>query len=128
MSQAIRDFEKSYLSTNDLSASTNLYCIVKVDTGADQSIVLAAASTDPIVGVLQNLPKAAKAAVVRHAGSSKVYAGGTITRGDRVTSDSSGHCITTTSNKDVQLGIALSSAVSGDIVEVLLGAFSKQSF
>lgn len=128
MSQAIRDFEKSYVSTNDLSATTNLYCIVKVDVSNDQSIVLAAASTDPIVGVLQNLPKAKAAALVRHAGTTKVYAGGTITRGDTVTSDSSGHAVTTTVNKDRQLGIALSSAVSGDIVEILLGGFAKDSF
>jgi Uncharacterized conserved protein (DUF2190) len=127
MSQAIRDFEKSYLSTNDLSAAANLYCIVKMDTAADQSVVLAAAATDPIVGVLQNLPKAGKAAVVRHAGTTKVFAGGTITRGDMVTSDASGHAITTTTNKDRMLGIALSSAVASDIVEVLLGGFSKQS-
>ena len=126
MSQAIRDFERSFLSTNDLS--TKQYYIVKVDTSADVSVVLAAAGTDPIVGVLQNKPKAGIAAVVRWGGSTKVIAGGTITRGDRVTSDSNGKAITTTTNKDVQLGIALQSAVSGDIFEVALSSFGKQSF
>lgn len=127
MSQAIRDFEKSFLSTADLSAAE--YVIVKVDVSNDQSVVIAASNTDPIIGVLQNKPKAGKAAVVRWGGSSKVIAGGTITRGDIVTSDSSGHAITTTTNKDVMLGRALSSAVSGDIVEIaLVGLGTKQSF
>jgi len=125
MSQAIRDFEKSFIATAALATE---FVIVKVDVSNDQSVVIAAASTDPIVGVLQNKPAAGAAALVRWLGSTKVIAGGTITRGDRVTSDGSGHAVTTTTNKDVQLGIALSSAVSGDIVEVQLGAFGKQSF
>lgn len=114
------------LSTGDLSAAE--YVIVKVDVSNDQSVVIAAASTDPIMGVLQNKPKAGEAAVVRWGGSSKVLAGGTITRGDRVTSDGSGHAVTTTTNKDVVLGLALSSAVSGDVVEVALSHPGKESF
>lgn len=126
MSQSVRDFEVSLASTNDLS--TKQFYIVKADTANDHSVVLAAAGTDPIVGVLQNKPKAASAALVRFIGTTKVIAGGTITRGDRVTSDANGKAVTTTTNKDVQLGVALVSAVSGDILEVMLGAFSKQSF
>ena len=126
MAQSIRDFEKSFVSTNDLSAKQ--YYIVAVDTSNDQSVVLAAAATDPIVGVLQNKPKALQAGLVRFIGTSKVIAGGTITRGDKVTSDSNGKAITTTTNKDTLVGVALSSAVSGDIVEILLNVGSKQSF
>ena len=125
MSQAIRDFEKSFSSTNDLSAKQ--YYIVAVDTSNDNSVILGAASTNPIIGVLQNKPKAGAAALVRWAGSSKVVAGGTITRGDRVTTDSTGKAITTTTNKDVVLGIALSSAVVGDVVEVFLNPGIPQS-
>lgn len=122
----MRDFEKSFVSTNDLSAAE--FLIVKQDASNDNSVVAAAASTDPILGVLQNKPKALESAVVRWGGSSKVIAGGTITRGDRVTSDGSGHAVTTTTNKDVVLGIALQSAVAADIFEVALSHFSKESF
>lgn len=118
MSTAIRDFEKSFTSTNDLSAKQ--YYIVAVDTSNDESVVLAAAGTDPVVGVLQNKPKAAAAALVRFIGTSKVIAGGSITRGDKVTSDSNGKAVTTTSANDQVLGRALSSAATGDLVEVLL--------
>lgn len=126
MSQAIRDFEISLTSTNDLS--TKQYYIAKVDVSNDHSIVLAAAGTDPIVGVIQNKPKAAQAALIRMLGTTKVIAGGTVTRGDRVTSDSNGKAITTVVNKDAALGIALVSAVAGDIFEIMLAPTSKQSF
>lgn len=118
MAQSVRDFEKSYTSTNDLSAAE--FIIVAVDLSNDNSIVAAAASTDPIVGVLQNKPKAGVAAVVRMGGTSKVIAGGTITRGDWVTSDASGHAVTTTTNNAQVIGRALMSAVSGDILEVMM--------
>ncbi len=121
----IRAFEKSFLSTNDLSAAANQYTIVKADVSNDESIVLAAAATDPIVGILVNLPKAGKAANVQWLGSCKVLAGGTITRGDKVTANSSGAAITTTSSGNTVVGIALQSAVSGDLFEVLLTPGAK---
>lgn len=118
MSQAIRDFEKSFVSTNDLSLKQ--FYIVAQDTSNDESIVLAAAATDPILGVLQNKPAAGKAALVRFLATSKVIAGGTITRGDLVTSDGNGKAVTTTTDHQVILGRALQSAVAGDIFEVML--------
>ena len=119
MSQSVRDFNISLTSTNDLSAGTE-FLVMKVDTANDHSVVTATASTDPIVGILQNKPKAGAAADLRFVGTSKVQAGGTITRGDRVTATTGGKVITTTSNKDVCVGIALASAVSGDVVEIML--------
>jgi hypothetical protein len=119
MSQRVRDFEKSFTSTNDLS--TKQYYIVAADTSNDESIILAAAATDPVLGVLQNKPKATHPALVAFLGTSKVVAGGTITRGDRVTANASGQAITTTTTGHSVLGRALVSAVSGDIFEVQLG-------
>ena len=121
MATAIRDFEKSFLSTNDLSAAE--FLIVAQDTSNDGSVVAAASATDPILGVLQNKPKAGESAVVRWGGSTKVIAGGTVTRGAWVTSDSSGHAVSTTTAGNVLLGRALQSAVSGDIFEVALSTF-----
>jgi Uncharacterized conserved protein (DUF2190) len=118
MSQEVMGFEKSNVSTNDLSAKQ--YYIVAVDTSNDSAVVLAAAATDPIVGVLRNKPKAGAAAVYRFLGTSKVIAGGTITRGDFITSDANGKAITTTTASNATLGIALQSAVAGDIFEVQL--------
>ena len=118
MSQSVRDFEKSYISTNDLSAAQ--FLIVASDTSNDLAIVKAAAATDPIVGVLQSKPKAGAAAVVRHIGTTKVVCGGTITRGDKVTSDGNGKAVTTTTSGNQVVGRALQSGVSGDVIEILL--------
>lgn len=125
MSQTVRDFEKSWTSTNDLSLKQ--FYIVKVDPSNDNSVVLAAAGTDKIVGVLQNKPKATSAALVRFLGTTKVIAGGTIARGDRVTSDASGKAITTITNKDVAVGVACQSAVAGDILEIQILGFTPMS-
>lgn len=120
MSVAIRDFEKSFVSTNDLSAAE--FLIVAMDASNDGSVVAAASATDAILGVLQNKPKATEPAVVRMTGTTKVIAGGTITRGNWVTSDASGHAVATTTAGNVLLGRALQSGVSGDIIEVQLAA------
>lgn len=122
MSQYIRDFSKSFTATAALATA---YVIVKADVSNDQSVVLAIAATDPVVGILQNKPAIGAQALVQWLGSSKVVAGGTITRGDRVTSNSSGQAITTTSAGNSVVGIALSSAASGDIVEILLTPGAK---
>ena len=82
MAQSIRDFERSFLSTSDLSATEHL--IVAVDMVNANSVVLAVLATDPVCGVLQNKPKAGQAAVVRFIGTSKVVAGGVIAAGDLV--------------------------------------------
>lgn len=123
MSQAIRDFEKSEITAADLSADE--FLIVKADTGNSGQIALATAATDPIVGVLQNKPKAGATGLYRMSGTTKVKAGGTVTVGDRVTTNGSGQAITTTTAGNSLLGIALESAVSGDVFEVQLtiGAF-----
>lgn len=123
MTQFVRDFQKTFNSTNDLSALE--YLIVKEDVSNDNAVVAASAATDPVVGILQNKPKANQGALVQWLGSSKVQAGGTITAGDRVTANSSGKAITTTSSGNSVVGIALQSAVSGDIFEVLLTPGAK---
>ena len=126
MSQAIRDFEKSFV-TGSADLITKQYYAVKQDT--DGTLVLAAASTDKIVGVLQNKPKIGAAALVRWLGSTKMVAGGVITVGAWVTSDSNGKAVATTTNKDVVIGKFLGSAscASGDIIEVQLQLFTLSS-
>jgi hypothetical protein len=128
--------QATFLSTNDLSGVTaglhganlgaaNLtgqYSYVKVDASNANQIVLASAATDHIIGVVMNAPAANDNAVVRLRNASGTYpvvAGGTITRGDWVTSDANGNAITTTTSGNEICGVAKSSASSGDIVEVI---------
>lgn len=74
----------------------------------------------PADGVLQTKPSAAgDIGTVAISGVSKVSAGGTIAAGDYVMSDADGDAVVATSGSAVA-GIALASAVSGDIIPVLL--------
>lgn len=114
MSQSVKDLEITRAAGADLSAKR--YYIVKLDTAG--AIVLAAAATQNIVGVLQNKPQSGEAGIYRFGGTTKVIAGGTIAIGDWVTSDSAGKAVATTTDGDITIGRALESAVSGDIFEV----------
>lgn len=123
MSQDVRDFEKSFNSTNDLSAVP--FTVVGADTSNDSAVVAATSATAAVVGVLRNKPKAGQAALVRMSGTSKVTAGGTIAAGDRVTPTTGGKVITTTSAGNTVVGIALAAAVTGDIFEIMLTPGAK---
>ena len=123
MSQSVRDFERSF-TCGATSLATKQFYIVKQHT--DGTMILAAAATDKIVGVLQNKPAVDQAALVRFLGTTKVVAGGTISVGAWVTADSNGKAVATTTDKDVVLGkyLGTASAASGDIIEIQLGIFT----
>lgn len=123
MSQSVRDFEKSFVC-GSASLAAKQFFIVKQDT--DGTMILAAASTDKIVGVLQNKPAVGQAALVRLLGTTKVVAGGSIGVGAWVTSDGNGKAVATTSDHDVVLGkyLGSASAASGDVIEVQLHIFT----
>lgn len=116
---------KNFKSNADLSAKQ--YYIVKLT--ADDTVDLAAAATDIIVGVLYNKPKAptngkydnAQVRLASAAGTTRVVAGGTINRGDFITSDANGKAVATTTTGDNVIGRALQSAVAGDIFEFMNG-------
>lgn len=127
MSQAIRDFAKTYKAGADLSDSQ--FHFVKLDDNGD--VVLATDATDEIIGVLQNKPEEGEPALVRMLGTSKVKAGGTIGVGAYVTAgaDEDGRAQSTTSAGDVVRGIHVgtASADDGDIVEIQLTYFHHKA-
>lgn len=111
---------RSFKAAADLSAKQ--FHIVKV-TAAD-TVGLASAATDKIIGTIVGKPAAAAGAAVEvdlrsGGGTSKVIAGDTITAGDLLTANSDGEAITTTTTGNVLLGQALYDAVAGDIVEYM---------
>ena len=78
-------------------------------------------AADLPIGVLQNKPAAAgRAAEIRSQGITKWEAGGTISAGDKVGTDSVGRAVTKSANNAIYIGIALESAVVGDVFSVLL--------
>jgi hypothetical protein len=92
------------------------FLAVKLSTAADRTVLLAATQGLQIMGVLQNKPKLGQAADVVLAGVSKLFAGGTVTRGDKLMIDGSGRFITWTSGSGyAQVGQAYESAVVGQV-------------
>ena len=116
MSQSVYGPIKSFKTATDLSAKQ--YFIVKLS--AAQTVALASAATDILIGVLRNEPESGQAAevhMINGGASAKVKAGGTISAGDMITSDSAGKAVATTTTGNYVLGMALEAAVDGDVFE-----------
>ena len=121
MSQSIKDFERTGVAGEDLSAAR--YYIVQLD--ASGNIEKGEGATDLLVGVLQNKPESGGAALYRFMGTTKVVASAAIAIGANVTSTSAGTAVTTTTDKDIVIGRALEAAgAAGDIIEIQLGIYT----
>jgi hypothetical protein len=105
------------------------YRIVKPGSNNDD-VVLATASSSVLLGVVGAEDGALDASPmvvdndqvdVHVAGIVLVKCGGTITRGDRLTSDATGKAVTTTTGGHRVIGTALHSGVLFDLIPVLLG-------
>ena len=96
--------------------------IVKVGA-ADLAAVQATAATDVLIGVAEFDADSGATATVQVAGVAFVEAGGTITRGARVTSNASGQGVVAAPAAGVNngvVGVALDAAVTGDYFRVAL--------
>lgn len=99
----------------------NPYRLVKFG-GADTTLLQAAAATDALIGASGQVGAASGEVLdVTLLGIAEVQAGGSITRGNMVTSDANGKAVVA-SDGNVIAGKALMSAVDGDIIPVLLHA------
>jgi len=93
---------------------------------ADNAVIQAAANTDGIIGVSGSLVAAlAQPVDIAHTGLAKLLLGGTVTRGDKLTSDANGKGVelsdTILASAAAHCGaIALQSGVVGDIIDVLV--------
>lgn len=107
-------------ASGDLSASQ--FCFVTVDSSGE--IALPAAGADA-VGVLQDKPdaqgKVGEVAMLNASLRVKVIAGASLTAGNVVQADASGHAIVAASG-DRELGVVLTGGASGELVEILPGS------
>ncbi|HRD45713.1 MAG TPA: DUF2190 family protein, partial [Caulobacter sp.] len=100
-------------------AAINARRIVKFDT-TDGTVIQAAAAADLSVGVCGEVgPASGERCDVVLQGIADVDFGGTVTRGAMVTADANGKAVAAASTNRT-IGIALVSAVSGDIAPVLI--------
>lgn len=100
----------------DLSAKQ--YCFVKVNSSGR---LVAAGDGELALGILQDKPAAAgRAGCVATGGVSKCLLGGTVTAGDRVSSNSDGAGVSEGTGDNITMGIAMESGASGEIIAVNL--------
>jgi hypothetical protein len=95
-----------------------------VNMSGELGITTATAATDELLGVLQDKPIAndfCGVATRARGGRCQVIAGGTVTAGDKLTTDATGRAITTVTATNKVLGIAAKSGVVNEIIEVDLG-------
>lgn len=106
---------KSYTAEAAISANR----FVKFGA-ADFGLLLAAAATDKIVGATTEIDSVSGERVdVVHEGIADIKLGGTVVRGDILTSDATGQGVVGVATNRIG-GIALISGVIGDIIPVLL--------
>jgi hypothetical protein len=117
------------MSNNNLTksytaeAAIGPFLIVKPGA-ADYGVVVGAAVSDKLFGVSTEVSAVSGERVdIVHEGIADVKLGGTVVRGDFITSDATGQGLTAapaagTNNRVI--GIAIISGVSGDIIPVLL--------
>lgn len=96
------------------------FTIVKFGA-TDGAVLQAAAATDKLVGVCEAVgPLAGERCDVVKVGIADVVLGGTVARGDAISSNASGQGIATATVGNRIIGIAETSGVAGDIIPVLL--------
>lgn len=115
---------ENFIKTFYADAAIGAHLIVK-SGAADNTCAQAAAASDAIIGVSDSLgaDAAADPCDVILDGIANVYYGGTVTRGQQLTSDSAGKAIAAapaaTATARV-IGIAMQSGVANDLGSVLL--------
>jgi len=117
---------RTFIAGEDLSSAQFKFVTLEADGQVD----LADADAENCIGVLINDPAAGEAATVVMSGKVMVTAGGAVTAGDAVVTDTSGDAVeltTSSSATAVTMGYALEDAVDGQIfaIELIQGGNSS---
>ena len=99
MATEIPIFQDSFVAGADLSAATNKFKFVKLDSTVNQ-VVLCAAVTDVPIGVLQNTPASGGMATVMMIGRSKVRADAAVAVGAQIGTSADGEGVTYVAGTD----------------------------
>jgi hypothetical protein len=113
--------EKCITVEANADLSTKQYYIAKITTGGKAALC---GDGELGVGIIQNKPAAGEAAVLAISGKVKAVAGGSVTVGGPVASDSNGKIVNAATG-DYVLGTALQAASSGDIFEIIFNNSGK---
>jgi hypothetical protein len=99
-----------------------------VKLASDTTVIQGATTSDGLIGVNNELAATAsgQSLDIVMGGVAEVEAGGSITRGDLISSDTIGRAVTATEDNRI-IGVALKSASTSDIIPVLLGLSGQVS-
>lgn len=120
MSQMSNTVYKSFVAGADLSSAR--YLFVELGSNANE-VTVVNATTDIPIGVVTDFYRGTQGMPVTVAigGTTKVVAGGSISKGAWVGPGTGGKAAAKTNNGDIVRGIALESATAdGEIIEILL--------
>lgn len=111
---------KTFKSAGDLSGKQN--CIVYVS--AKGVVTIGSAATQKPLGTIVNKPQAGVGANIevmlpQGGGTGKVIAGGSISIGDKLTTDSAAKAVATTTPGNFVFGIAIEPADANDVFEYM---------
>lgn len=117
---------RPYIAGADLSS--NQYCFVKQGS-TQNTVVLATAATDDIIGILENAPKSgweAKVVLFNAQGTMSILAGGSIGANVKITCNGSGRATSTINSGDFVLGTTVDAATAnGDVIEIVLSKYKN---
>jgi hypothetical protein len=117
---------RTFIAGEDLSSSQFKFVTLE----ADGQIDLADGDAERCIGVLSNDPASGSEATVVISGKTMVTAGGTVTAGDEVCTDTSGDAVelsTSSSATAITMGYALEDATDGQVfgIELIQGGNSS---
>jgi len=117
---------RTFIAGEDLASAQFKFVTLEADGQVD----LADADAENCIGVLINDPASGEAATVVISGKTMVTAGGAITAGDEVVTDTSGDAVeltTSSSATAITMGYALEAAADGQVfgIELIQGGNSS---
>lgn len=117
---------RTFIAGEDLSSAQFKFVTLEADGQVD----LADADAENCIGVLINDPASGEAATVVISGKTMVTAGGSVTAGDEVCTDTSGDAVelsTSSSATAITMGYALEDAADGQVfaIELIQGGNSS---
>ena len=111
---------ETLIKTFTAPAAVTAYTLVTFAAG-NNAVEIANAVADPIIGISTSIGSQDNGRCdIVMGGVSEARIGGTVTKGDVLTTDASGRAILATAGTDRVLGIAMADAVVGDIADVLI--------
>jgi len=111
---------ETLIKTFNAPAAVAGYRLITFATGVND-VELADAVSDPIIGVTTSIGSQDNGRCdVVVAGITEAAIGGTVTRGEVLTTDASGRAVTSAAGTDRVVGIAMADAVAGDIAAILI--------